>query len=131
MEYNNCETSDYSSDSESSSFTNELTNYEKDVKLRKIDKLKRKIAELENISIIKEKEKTKTKKGLSNHNNSINVTNKEKGSSDHESFNNNKPTKLIINKTKKSSNKSPLVSEEDDTEFSSDEPVQVIIIIKI
>ncbi len=50
MEYNNCETSDYSCDSESSSFTNELTDYEKDVKLRKI-------AELENTSIRPDKKK--------------------------------------------------------------------------
>src|SRR5947207_12829332 len=110
MEYNNCTTSDNFSDSESSSYTNELTNHENDERLKKIDKLKRKIAELENTSIMKEAKKSKTRKGSSNQNQT--VTDKAKGSSNQtiitedESFNSNKSTKLTINKIKRSSNKS-------------------------
>ena len=128
MEYNNCTTSDNFSDSESSSYTNELTNHENDERLKKIDKFKRKIIELENTSIMKEAKKSKTRKGSSNQNQTVT----DKIIIEDEFFNSNKSTKLTINKIKRSSNKSqPPVSEEDteeDTEFSSDEPKQVIII---
>ncbi|CAB4444588.1 unnamed protein product [Rhizophagus irregularis] len=128
MEYSDSETSDYSSNSKSSLFTGESTNHKKDVTIRKIAELRKKIAELEDSAVMKEGKKNKVKKGPLNQcqpqivedNSFDNMTvNKTKRSSDQsqlpiiedESFNNHNP---------KGS------SEDNDTEFSSDEPEQPI-----
>ena len=110
MEHNDYfETSDHSSDSENSLSANELT---KDTKLKEIDRLKRKIAELEHSTAIKEAKKTKK-----------NHPYKARKSSDQTIIIEDEPT---INKMKKSPNQSQPPLEEDDTEFSSDEPEQVV-----
>ena len=121
MEYNYSETS---SNSESGSLT---TNHEKDITLKKIAELKKKIAELENTTIMKKENKNKVKKESLNQrlvveksfDDMTTITNKAKGSLS-QSLNNNK----LINKSQ------PTISE-DDIEFSSDEPMQVTIIIQI
>lgn len=120
MEYNNSEMSDCSSNSDGGSFIN----CEKESTLKKIAELKKKIMKLENTSMKKEKTKRKSNQKLVDKE-SFAITNKTKGSSNQsrlkdKSFNN------------KSNNKSqPTLSEEDDTEFSSDEPKQVAIILNI
>lgn len=117
MEYNNSEMSDCSSNSEGSSFT------EKEATLKKITELKKKIIKLENTSMKKEKTKKKLNQGIVDKE-SFAITNKTKGSSNRshlkdKSFNN------------KSNNKSQQTPSEDDTEFFSDEPKQVAIILNI
>ncbi|CAB4491115.1 unnamed protein product [Rhizophagus irregularis] len=106
MENNNSEMSDCSSNSEGSSFT------EKEATLKKITELKKKIMELENTSIKKGKTKKKLNQGLVDKE-SIAITNKTKGSSNRSHL-------------KDKSKSQPTLSEEDDTEFYSDEPKQPI-----
>ncbi|POG57767.1 hypothetical protein GLOIN_2v1886336 [Rhizophagus irregularis DAOM 181602=DAOM 197198] len=113
MEYNNSEMSDCSSNSDGGSFIN----CEKESTLKKIAELKKKIMKLENTSIKKEKTKRKSNQKLVDKE-SFAITNKTKGSSNQsclkdKSFNN-----------KYNSKSQPTLSEEDDTEFSSDEPKQ-------
>lgn len=120
MEYNNSEMSDCSSNSDGGSFIN----CEKESTLKKIAELKKKIMKLENTSMKKEKTKRKSNQKLVDKE-SFAITNKTKGSSNQsclkdKSFNN-----------KYNSKSQPTLSEEDDTEFSSDEPKQVAIILNI
>ncbi|GET67168.1 kinase-like domain-containing protein [Rhizophagus irregularis DAOM 181602=DAOM 197198] len=105
------------SDSSSNSNGGSFINCEKESTLKKIAELKKKIMKLENTSMKKEKTKRKSNQELVDKE-SFAITNKTKGLSNQsrlkdKSFNN------------KSNNKSqPTLSEEDDTEFSSDEPKQ-------
>ncbi|EXX50445.1 hypothetical protein RirG_270770 [Rhizophagus irregularis DAOM 197198w] len=107
------------SDSSSNSNGGSFINCEKESTLKKIAELKKKIMKLENTSMKKEKTKRKSNQKLVDKE-SFAITNKTKGLSNQsrlkdKSFNN------------KSNNKSqPTLSEEDDTEFSSDEPKQPI-----
>src|SRR5438067_899553 len=101
MEYNDSETSDCYSNSESGLFNGESNNHEKDATLRKIAEFRKKIAELEDTAIMKEGKKNKVKKGSLNQCQPPIIEEK--------SFDN-----MIVNKIKGSSDQSQLPIIEDE-----------------